>query len=496
MKFLEFIVDFLQKNVKTIFSYPGEQILPLYNEIENSSIKNIMVRDERGAGFMADGYARITNYIGVCLVTAGPGSTNLTTPIANAYKDNSSVLAITGRCERKYISKNYFQEINMDFLNFYKGYFINNADINSIVSAFRDCLYNKKPVQINIPSDVYKDKVDENDLYNNNIYYNNDNKIDIDEIVDKINSELSNAKKPLFLIGQGIYGNLSYNEMLKISKILEKLDCPISTTFPSRGVIDENLNNCVGLVGRRGDIKSLLKADKIINFGSSLSYNTYVESVREKLLKKTVNINLKPKSIKELKEFFENLSIDNNWFYYKENKFSPKGDYSNKINEIIESIPKDSIIVTDAGKHTVFTCLLKKCVVPRNIISSHSFGSMGFGLPVSIGVKFGCIDFNIDRDIVLISGDGGFLMNIEELQVVSENNLKILMIVMKNNKLAEFCKIKNPNFNKLADAFGIDNCYIEKVDEISSTIKEFLKKDKPLLIVIETEDEKLPNPNM
>ncbi|XRP97750.1 thiamine pyrophosphate-binding protein [Methanocaldococcus sp. 16A] len=491
MKFLEAITDFLEKNVKTIFSYPGEQILPLYNEIESSNIKNITVRDERGAGFMADGYARITNYIGVCLVTAGPGSTNLTTPIANAYKDNSSVLAITGRCQRKYIGKNYFQEINMDFLNFYKGYFVDNADINYIVDAFNDCLTNKKPVQLNIPVDLYKEETKD---INTNAYID----INKDDNEDTLNNiKEINAKKPLFLIGQGIFGTLSYKEMLKISKILKKVNCPITTTFPARGVIDERDDNCIGLVGRRGDLKSLLEADKIINIGSSLSYNTYVESVREKLLSKTLTINLKPKNIKELKEFFDNLSVENNnCINENSNKFSPRGDYSSKINEIIKNIPEDSIIVTDAGKHTVFTCLLKTCVVPRNIISSHSFGAMGFGLPATIGVKFGAIDFNIDREVVLISGDGGFLMNIEELQVVSEYNLKILMVVFKNNSLAEFCKIKNPNFNKIADAFGIDNCYIEKADEISPTIKDYLKKDKPLLMVVETENEPLPKPNI
>ncbi|ACV24772.1 thiamine pyrophosphate-binding protein [Methanocaldococcus fervens] len=477
--------------MKTVFSYPGEQIAELYNEIEGSGIKNVMVRDERGAGFMADGYARITNYLGVCLATAGPGSTNLTTPIANAYKDNSSVLAITGRCQRKYIGKNYFQEINMDFLNFYKGYFVDKADINYVVNAFNDCLTNKKPVQLNIPADLYKEEVKD---INIDAYIN---------ISDDVGYDVNNvdvaAKKPLFLIGQGIFGTLSYKDMLKISKILKELNCPIATTFPARGVISEEVDNCIGLVGRRGDLKSLLEADKIINIGSSLSYNTYVESVREKLLNKTENIHLKPKNIKELKEFFENLDLkNNNWINKNKNnkKFSPSGDYSNKINEIIENVPKDAIIVTDAGKHTVFTCLLKTCVVPRNIISSHSFGSMGFGLPASIGVKFGTIDFNIDKEVVLISGDGGFLMNIEELQVVSEYGLKILMVVMKNNGLAEFCKIKNPNFNKIADAFGIDNCYIEKADEISSEIKNYLKKNKPLLMVVETENEPLPKPNM
>ena len=458
----------------------------MYNEIENSNIKNVMVRDERGAGFMADGYARITNHIGVCLTTAGPGATNLTTPIANAYKDNSSVLAITGRCAKKYISKNYFQEVDMEFLNFYKGYFVDKADIRYFSRAFNDCLINKKPVQINIPADIYREEVKD---------INADTYTDIcRENIDSIEID---AKKPLFLIGQGIFGTLSYDEMLKISDILNKIDIPIATTFPARGVTDERFDNCIGLVGRRGDIKSLLEADRIINIGSSLSYNTYVKSVREKLLSKTVNIHLKLKSIRELKEFFDNLAIDNNnWITKDSNKFSPSGDYSNKIYEVIENIPEDAIIVTDAGKHTVFTCLLKTCVVPRNIISSHSFGSMGFGLPASIGVKFGAIDFNIDREVVLISGDGGFLMNIEELQVVAEYNLKILMVVFKNNSLAEFCKIKNPNFNKIADAFGIDNCYIERVDEISSVVKDYLRKDKPLLMVIETENEPLPKPNV
>ena len=494
IKFSEAVVDFLEKNVKTIFSYPGEQILPLYNEIEGSSIKNIMVRDERGAGFMADGYARITNYIGVCLATAGPGATNLTTPIATAYKDNSSVLAITGRCAKKYIGKNYFQEISMDFLNFYKGYFVDNAELSYIAKAFINCLFNKKPVQLNIPVDLYNEEA--KDI---NITTYTD--IHRDDETTSNNTKEIDAKKPLFLIGQGIFGTLSYKEMLKISKILQEISCPITTTFPARGVVNEKAYNCIGLVGRRGDLKSLLDADKIINIGSSLSYNTYVESVREKLLSKTINIDLKPKSIKELKEFFENLNVKNNNWITKNNKlnnnkFQPSGDYSNKIYEVIKNIPEDAIIVTDAGKHTVFTCLLKTCVIPRNIISSHSFGTMGFGLPASIGVKFGTIDFNIDREVVLISGDGGFLMNVEELQVVAENNLKILMVVMKNNNLAEFCKIKNPNFNKIADAFEIDNCYIEKAEDIGSEIKGYLKKDKPLLMVVETENEQLPKPNI
>ena len=490
IKFSEAVVDFLEKNVKTIFFYPGEQILPLYNEIEGSSIKNIMVRDERGAGFMADGYARITNYIGVCLATAGPGATNLTTPIATAYKDNSSVLAITGRCAKKYIDKNYFQEIRMDFLNFYKGYFVDNAELSYIAEAYINCLFNKKPVQLNIPVDLYNEEAKDINITTYTDIYRDD------EITSNNTKEID-AKKPLFLIGQGIFGTLSYKEMLKISKILQEISCPITTTFPARGVVNEKAYNCIGLVGRRGDLKSLLDADKIINIGSSLSYNTYVESVREKLLSKTINIDLKPKSIKELKEFFENLNVkNNNWITKNNDKFQPFGDYSNKIYEVIKNIPEDAIIVTDAGKHTVFTCLLKTCVIPRNIISSHSFGTMGFGLPASIGVKFGTIDFNIDREVVLISGDGGFLMNVEELQVVAENNLKILMVVMKNNNLAEFCKIKNPNFNKIADAFEIDNCYIEKAEDIGSEIKGYLKKDKPLLMVVETENEQLPKPNI
>lgn len=497
-KFLESIVDFLEKNVKRIFSYPGEQILPLYNEIENSSIKNVMVRDERGAGFMADGYARITNHVGVCLVTAGPGATNLTTPIATSYKDSSAVIAITGRCSRDKIGKNYFQEIDMSFLNFYKGYFVKEPNLKYFEEAFSLSFQNKKPVHLNIPKDVYEEftigeEINLNEMNNNN----KDN-----DIVDKtfnwktLINENEKFKKTLILIGQGIYGTLSYKEMEKISKFLKNVDIPIATTFPARGVINEKEENCVGLIGRRGVIKPLLEADSIINISSSLSFNTYPESIRKKLLSKTENIHLTPKNIKEIKEFFETLDLGEPWETEKWKRISPQGDYSTKINEIIENIPENSIIITDAGKHTVFTCLLKTCVVPRNIIASHSFGTMGFSVPVSIGVKFGTIDFGIDREVVSISGDGGFLMNVEELQVISEHNLKILMIVMKNNSLAEFCKIKNPDLNRLVDAFDIDNCYIESVEEIPQTIREYVKKDKPMLVVVETRDEKLPRPNI
>lgn len=160
----------------------------------------------------------------------------------------------------------------------------------------------------------------------------------------------------------------------------------------------------------------------------------------------------------------------------------------------MENLPKDTIITTDAGNHTVFVSLLKKCVAPRNIISSHSMGTMGFGLPASIGVKFGCNDYNINREVVSISGDGGFQMTIQELGTVAENNLKILIVVMKNNHLNMFGKINTPDFNKIADAYGIENVYIQNSDEIGENISYFLKKSIPYVMVVECENEKLPKP--
>ena len=121
-------------------------------------------------------------------------------------------------------------------------------------------------------------------------------------------------------------------------------------------------------------------------------------------------------------------------------------------------------------------------------------GTMGFGLPASIGVKFGCLDYNINREVVSINGDGGFQMNLQELATVSENNLKILIIIMKNNRLNIFGDIKNPDFNKIADAYDIDNVYIKDIDEIRGNIKYYLNNNKPYLMVVECENEGLPKP--
>ncbi|AEH07575.1 thiamine pyrophosphate-binding protein [Methanothermococcus okinawensis] len=566
MEFTDTIINFLMKNnIKTVFSYPGEQIFPLYNKLNESPIKNIMVRHEQGALHMADGYSRITNHIGVCLATAGPGATNLMTGIATAYKDSSSVIAITGRCMRKYINKNYFQEIPLDFLNIYKGYFMNKPDIGYFINAFSETLNNKKPIHLNIPSDILKSKVkclteydNNNDgIYNNtynkynrynnsknnknndknNNYHKNEDKLGYKDIKGKIikkHINIKDIKKPLLLIGQGIYGTLSYNDMSNINNILKECNIPIATTYPARGVIDENYKNCLGLVGRRGTFianRYIVESDVIFSIGVSLSYNTIPESIRDKVLKKVINLDIKINDLSDIKnlidglnELYNDSSLNNsnkvmttntnninNYYNNCDNNNTNKdnkgnipninnslnfklGDYSSKIKEILYNLPNDSIITTDAGNHTVFVSLLKKCVIPRNIISSHSMGTMGFGLPASIGVKFGCLDYNIDREVISINGDGGFQMNMQELATVSENNLKILIIIMKNSRLNVFGNIKNPDFNKIADAYDIDNVYIEDIDEIGGNIKYYLNNNKPYLMVVECENEGLPKP--
>ncbi|WP_292461263.1 thiamine pyrophosphate-binding protein [Methanothermococcus sp.] len=516
MNFTDAILDFLmENNIKTVFSYPGEQIFPLYNGLNESPIKNIMAKHEQGALHMADGYSRITNYVGVCLATAGPGATNLMTGVATAYKDSSSVIAITGRCERKYINENYFQEMQMDFLNIYNGYFVDKPDISYFKNALSETLNTKKPIHLNVPSDVLKSNVDEClTKYDDNKDENANLKCGINI---KNIKNIKDVKKPLLLIGQGIYGTLSYNDMLKINNILKECNIPIVTTYPARGVIDENDKNCLGLIGRRGNFianKYLLECDAIFSIGASFSYNTIPESIRAEVLKKIIDLDAKINNLNDIKvlidglnnleyeyniHVFNNTDSSNNKDKNDKNNYSYKlnyklGDYSLKIKEILDNLPDDAIITTDAGNHTVFVSLLKKCVVPRNIISSHSMGTMGFGLPASIGVKFGCLDYNINREVVSINGDGGFQMNLQELATVSENNLKILIVIMKNNRLNVFGDIKNPDFNKIADAYDIDNVYIEDIDEIRGNINYYLNNNKPYLMVVECENEGLPKP--
>jgi len=490
MKFSDYIVDFLlDKGVKTVFSYPGEQIMDIYKNLEDSPIKNILVRHEQGAAHMADGYARITNYVGVCLATAGPGSTNLTTGIYTAYKDSSSTLAITGRCERKYINKNYFQEVDTGFLNIYRGYLLEKPDAKILHEAFQECLSSKKPVSLSIPRDILSMEVilDSEDR-------GEDSTLEV-----KIPRDIKEAKKPLILIGQGIYGTLKYRDMTKIGKILKKLNIPLVTTFPARGVVEETYNYNLGLVGRRGTPtanRCLLESDRIISVGASLSYNTIPESIRESTLKKITPLDVRINSLDHIKYIVEEIDETLPQVEPPEREIPVLnlGDYSSKILEIVKNIPEDGIVVTDAGNHTVFLSLLRTCKLPRSIISSHSMGTMGFGLPASIGVKFGCMDYNIEREVISISGDGGFQMNLQELSTLEENNLKILLIVMKNNRLNGFCEIKNPDFNRIADGYGIDNVFIEDIEDIKPNIRYYLRGNKPYLMVVECKDEKLPKP--
>ncbi|HIQ39379.1 MAG TPA: thiamine pyrophosphate-binding protein, partial [Methanothermococcus okinawensis] len=440
MKFSDYIVDFLlDKGIKTVFSYPGEQIVDIYKGLEDSPVRNILVRHEQGAVHMADGYARITNYVGVCLATAGPGTTNLTTGVYTAYKDSSSTLAITGRCERKYINKNYFQEVTTDFLNIYRGYFLDKPDPKVIVRAFNECLSSKKPVSLIIPKDISNIEVIVDNVDNNldNYYYNNNENNTLKEKI-KIEDN-KDVKKPLILIGQGIYGTLKYRDLIKINKILKKLNIPFVTTFPPRGVVEETYKYNLGLVGRRGTPtanKYLLESDRTITIGASLSYNTIPEGIRENTLKKITPLNLRISSLDDIKYIVEEIekTLPQIEPPERDSLILDLGDYSSKVLEILKNIPEDSIVVTDAGNHTVFVSLLRMCKLPRSIISSHGMGTMGFGLPASIGVKFGCIDYNIQREVISISGDGGFQMNLQELSTLEENNLKILLIVMKNNK--------------------------------------------------------------
>ncbi|ABR57024.1 thiamine pyrophosphate-binding protein [Methanococcus aeolicus] len=502
MNFTDEILDFLiKKNIKTVFSYPGEQILPLYNGLNESPIKNIMVRSEQGASHMADGYSRITNHVGVCLATAGPGATNLMTGIATAYKDSSSVIAITGRCKKEYINKNYFQEINMDFLNLQNGYFVDAPDIKYFEKAFNESINTKKPIHLNIPYGVLLDSNDDNNRNNNENNYKDEknNKKDNTSILNNI--DYNTTGKPLLLIGQGIYGNLSYNDILKINDILKNSHIPIATTYPARGVIDENNPICLGLVGGRGTEKAnqyILNCDTVYCLGASLSYNTLPPLIRDKIIPKIKDIPININNLEDIELLINTLNYKYNNVYINNigNNINPNnklcGDYSLKINEILNNLPDDTIITTDAGNHTVFVSLLKTCGAPKNIISSHSMGTMGFGLPASIGVKFGCLDNNIDREVVSINGDGGFQMNIQELATVSENNLKILIIIMKNNRLNIFGDIKNPDFNKIADGYNIDNIYISDIDEIENNIKYYLNNNKPYLMVVECENESLP----
>lgn len=540
MNVAEFVVKILEEaGIEHIFGHPGEQIIPFYLALADSNIEHVLMRHEQGSIHAADGYARVSAKFGVCVSTAGPGALNLTMGLATAFKDSIPMLVITGDNSISSKFKDRFQDIDIHsifksitFKSFHPvdGKF---AAMN-IVEAV-EILKNepKGPVHINLPKNILLEDIRDFSIDNEVIYSSDFN---YNQVNDAIN-EIKNAKKPLILAGAGIFWGNAIDEF---KKFVETNKIPFVHTYHTKSLIKGSKMD-LGLVGIRGTKMAnyaFNNADLLIILGSKLSERTIDTDGDlsdknglidfKKFKTKCINVNIDKMpffsdinihgDVNFVLKDFNSLnkianSINDSWLdeiKNHEDNFVLEGLNSENIPikpqiaiKIILEFFKDNYIVNDAGSHTTWVNLLSEIYSNKKLIFSGAMAPMGYGLPAACGASIALAKNN--EKIVLINGDGGFQMNIQELATIASKNLPILIVVLNNSQLGIIrqCQeqyydnlrydvdLENPDFISLANAYAIEGETVSSKKGLKLAISN-LKLDKPYLLEVLIDEEDTP----
>lgn len=521
----EILVNSLIDNgVDTVFGYPGGAVLNIYDALfkKNDKIRHILTCHEQGAAHAADGYARSTGKVGVCIATSGPGATNLVTGIATAYMDSTPMVAITGNVTRPLLGKDSFQEVDITGITMpitKHNYIV--KDIKDLQKIINEAFYiassgRHGPVLIDIPKDITVEK------YNYITMEPKNRKKSLQHIninsLERFAQLINESENPFIYAGGGI---LSSNAEKEVLVLAEKINAPVATSLMGIGSIPNDHRLYTGMIGMHGTKASNLLAtscDLIIALGARfsdrvISHKNHIKNakiIQIDIDPKEINKNVKVDSyivgdIKEvLKKLFpminekENiawinkmneLKSLNNKEVVKEGVLTPKYLFTllNKMNN------GNFIITTEVGQHQMWTAQNYKFYKPRTFISSCGLGTMGFGMGASIGAQMG----NPKAVVFNIAGDGSFGMDCNEFATAVNFKLPVKVIVMNNNALgmvrqwqslfyegryAETTLNRATDFVKLAEAFGGTGFRVEKPEELQEILEKALATDGPVII--------------
>ncbi len=519
------IVQILEEeDIGLVFGHPGEQILPLYEALHHSPIRHILMRHEQGAAHAADGYARATSGVGVCLAAAGPGALNLVMGVATAYKDSIPLLVITGDVSTEIKGQNTFQDVPQ--VQVFQPITLGSYDIKNPEEAIlklKEAFHLLKtgrtgPIHLNIPRDVFSRTVDKS-LLEMDLEYASTTSNGWDEA----SKLLESAQKPLILAGAGVIWS---GAVEKLREFAVDHNIPVTTTYPARGVLPEDHPLSLGLIGLRGTEAANhagARTDLVLAVGCRLSERTLkglgettiIHVNRdEAVLKGKINIKA---DVGEFLGKISNLKVKNNQKWLDELRkyrsyHQVHTDYDDMplkpqraINEILEASP-GAVVVNDAGSHTTWVNLLRLVREPSGLIFSGGFGPMGFGLPAAVGVSLA----RPEKNVVLVVGDGGFQMTLQELAVISQLQLPILITLINNQGLGIIKQwqelyyggpyqvgLENPDFIALAASYGIEGQRVRDPDRLSILVQKALRLKKPYLIeIVVDQDEGIPLPEV
>jgi acetolactate synthase, large subunit, biosynthetic type len=518
--------------VKDIFGYPGGSVIPIYDEIYSfEGIKHYLSRHEQGAVHEADGYARASGEVGVCIATSGPGATNLVTGIMTAFMDSIPILAITGQVNRAMLGRDSFQEtdiVNITLPITKSNYQI--ISIEEIPQIVKEAYHIAKsgrpgPVLIDFPRDIQLEKIEVErfeELYSEEMDlsgYERGYQEDLSKLDEGIKL-IENSKRPLIISGAGVIHSKGVEEF---REFVERLQIPVTSTLLGLGAFPGDKNLFLGMLGMHGTAAAniaTLEADLIIGMGfrfddritgniekfcpnakiihididpSEIEKNKKVDIALVGDLKKVLTLlNKKRIELKDICEWRDRVE-------YLKRRYSlivpdcKEGLTTQRVFREIDRVLKgEGVIATDVGQHQMWSALHLTYRNPNSIISSGGGGTMGFGLPSAIGAQVACPD----KKIISIVGDGGFQMNIQELILLRAYKLPVKVFIMNNSYLGmvrqwqelfherRYSEVNleiNPDFVKVAEAYGVKSVTLESEEDLEK-IDEILKSDEPILV--------------
>lgn len=518
--------------VKDIFGYPGGSVIPIYDEIYSfEGIKHYLSRHEQGAVHEADGYARASGEVGVCIATSGPGATNLVTGIMTAFMDSIPILAITGQVNRAMLGRDSFQEtdiVNITLPITKSNYQI--ISIEEIPQIVKEAYHIAKsgrpgPVLIDFPRDIQLEKIEVErfeELYSEEMDlsgYERGYQEDLSKLDEGIRL-IENSKRPLIISGAGVIHSKGVEEF---REFVERLQIPVTSTLLGLGAYPGDKNLFLGMLGMHGTAAAniaTLEADLIIGMG--FRFDDRITGNIEKFCPnaKIIHIDIDPSEIEKNKKVdialvgdlkkvltllnkkrieLEDICEWRDRVEYLKRRYSlivpdcKEGLTTQRVLREIDRVLKgEGVIATDVGQHQMWSALHLTYRNPNSIISSGGGGTMGFGLPSAIGAQVACPD----KKIISIVGDGGFQMNIQELILLKAYKLPVKVFIMNNSYLGmvrqwqelfherRYSEVNleiNPDFVKVAEAYGIKSVTLESEEDLEK-IDEILKSDEPILV--------------
>jgi acetolactate synthase I/II/III large subunit len=540
MKASDLMVKCLEaENVEYIFGLPGEENVDFLMSLSESKIKFILTRHEQAAAFMADVYGRLTGKVGVCLSTLGPGATNLATGVANANMDRSRLLAITGQTDSHLLHKESHQNLNVvkmfDPITKWSWSIRNANNIPEIIRRAFKISLTEKPgaTHIELPQDVAKLDSNIPPIGFEELFRPKANQSQIK----KAAAIILSAKRPILIIGNGC---VRENASDHIRKFVEETRICSINTFMAKGVISDDCEThllTIGIKDADHALRAILEADVVIAVGYDLvEYSPRMWN--SKLDKKIIHIDFTPSEVytyyrptveivsdvqfavdaifrqlkkqKEANPKLEGFPRKNIPDVFKKIRsevleridiFKDDDSYPIKpeklVTDVREALSKDDIVLSDVGSHKLWIAKIYKTFQPNTCIIPNGFCSMGFALPGAIAAKL----VFPKKNIVVMTGDGGFLMNVQEIETAVRLKLPIIVVVWIDNDLnlislkekhefgkSVFTKFGNPNFIQLAESFGAIGYHIKSTKEFSEVLEKAKSvKDKPVIIGVDVD---------